>query len=288
MTENEPQDISAFDIEIVETGQKVIYPDIKSTVVLFFVFILTNFIVAIPAIILVIGLNGLYLNTPLLKSSLNLLLYVATLLITIWSAIKRSKKQQGYFLRISFSKIPAWLVPVVIIGTLAMVIPLEQTSAWIPMPNSIQKLFQSTFTKDIISIINVAIAAPVLEEILCRGIVLRGLLKNYSPYTAVLVSAIFFGAIHLNPWQAIPAFLGGLFLGWIYYKTQSVVPGIFIHATINVTATLFLFLPHNQQGFLGLLGTHYYLGALVVSILVFTAVCFIIQKKVSIIPNPVD
>lgn len=130
------------------------------------------------------------------------------------------------------------------------------------------------------------IAAPIIEEILCRGIILKGLLKNYQPSKAILISAVFFGAIHLNPWQAIPAFFGGLFLGWAYYKTQSVIPGMIIHATINGTAALILFLPHNQQNLLALWGLPYYLVALLTSILVFSSICIFIQKKVQINPVP--
>jgi hypothetical protein len=117
---------------------------------------------------------------------------------------------------------------------------------------------------------------------------LRGLLKNYSSYKAILISAIFFGAIHLNPWQAIPAFLSGLFLGWVYYKTQSVVPGMIIHATINITVSLFLFFPSHQQDLSSHLSAPYYLIAYLVSIIVFAATCVIIHRKVLIIPGPVN
>ena len=288
MSQNELQDIQAIDLNSIEAGQEFNYPDLKSTITLFFVYILNTFIIAIPAVIIILGLNTLYFNSPLLKSLLNLLTYIATLLITIRYVIKRSKKQQGYFPKISFNKVQGWLIPVIIIGTLALVIPLDWVSDLIPMPKSVQKFFEATFTKDIFSIITMVIAAPIMEEILCRGIILRGLLKNYSPYKAILISAIFFGAIHLNPWQAIPASLGGLFLGWVYYKTQSVIPGMIIHATINITAALFLFLPNHQQDLLGLLGLPYYLVACLVSIIVFTTTCVIINKKVLIIQKPIN
>jgi membrane protease YdiL (CAAX protease family) len=288
VSQNEPQDIQVIDLNGVEASQTINYPDLKSTVILFFVFILNMFIITIPAIIIIIGLNTLFLNSPLLKSLLNLLMYIATLLITIRYVIRKSKEQQGYFQRISFNKIQGWMVPMLIIGTLALIIPLEWVSDLIPMPKSVQKFFETTFTKDIFSIITMVIAAPIMEEILCRGIILRGLLKNYPPYKAILISAIFFGAIHLNPWQAIPASLGGLFLGWVYYKTQSVIPGIIIHATINITAALFLFLPNHQQDLSGLFGMPYYLVACVVSIIVFTTTCIIIHKEVLIIQKPVN
>jgi membrane protease YdiL (CAAX protease family) len=282
MTQTEHNNIPSIDIDNIEENKTIAYPDLKSTFTLFFAFILNMFIIAIPVGVL-IGLDTVHLNSPLLKSLVNLLIYIATLLLTIRYVVRKSKKQQGYFSRISFDKIPGWLVPVIIIGTVALVIPLEQASTWIPMPKSVQKYFENVFTKDIFSIITMVIAAPVMEEILCRGIILRGLLENYPPYKAILISAIFFGAIHLNPWQAIPAFLGGLFLGWVYYKTRSVIPGMIIHATINIIAASFLFLPSRNQDLLSLFGTTLYLIASVISIIVFITTCIIVRRKVSII-----
>lgn len=92
-----------------------------------------------------------------------------------------------------------------------------------------------------ISTLTVVILAPLCEEFFCRGIMTRGLLKRgYSPAAAVLWSAFFFALIHLNPWQAVPAFIIGCFLGWVYYKTGSLWATIFLHALNNGT-TLFLF-----------------------------------------------
>jgi len=227
-------------------------------------------------------------NSLLLKSLFNLLVYLATLLITIKYTIKKSKEKQGYYQTVSFRKIQLWLIPTIIVSTLALFVLLEQSASWIPMPDSIKKFFEGAFRKDIFSIITIVIAAPILEEILCRGIILRGLLKNYPPYKAILISALFFGLIHLDPWQAIPAFFGGLFLGWIYYKTQSVIPGMIIHATINSTATVFLFLPGSRQDLLSLWGLHYYLAACFICVVIFTGACIIIHKKVVVVQKTGD
>lgn len=217
--------------------------------------------------------------SPLLKSLSNLVLYVITMLLTIKYAIRKSKKRASSAFNFSFNRIQGWLVPVIIISTLALVVDLEWVSSLIPMPVYMQKIFEKLFSKNVFSLVTVIIAAPIMEEILCRGILLKGLLKNYSPTKAILISAIFFGVMHLNPWQALPAFCAGLFLGWIFYKTQSVIPGMIIHATINATASLFLFLPKHQQGFLRLLGTPYYIVLCVFAMLVFVSGSLVIQKK---------
>jgi membrane protease YdiL (CAAX protease family) len=242
-------------------------------------------IFGIVAGILLVVLDTYNLKLPLLRSLLNFLIYVVTMLVTIRYAIKKSKKQEGASFGISFNKTPIWLIPVIVVSTIALVVFLERIASLIPMPVSVQKFFEKAFSKDIFSIITMVIAAPVLEEILCRGIVLRGLLKNYPDYKAILISAIFFAAIHMNPWQAVPAFFGGLFLGWVYYKTQSVIPGMIIHATINTTGSIFLYLPNNHQSFLSLLGLTNYIILCVVSVLAFSAGCIIVQKRMLPVPE---
>ncbi|SHN31813.1 CPBP family intramembrane glutamic endopeptidase [Mucilaginibacter sp. OK098] len=284
MNLNGPEDNLSVALESDKADQEVAYPNIKATLVLFFILLLNSLIVAIPIVIIDINLPN---NLPILKSLIKLVSYIIPLLLTINYAVRKSKKPQGYPLSINFNKIQGWLVPVIIIGALAMIIPLAQSAAWIPMPESVRKFFERTFTKDIFSIVTAVIAAPILEEIICRGIILKGLLKNYPPYKAILISAIFFSVVHFNPWQAIPAFFYGLFLGWIYYKTQSVIPGMIIHATINVTAMALLFLPGHYRDFLGLLGLPYYQIAFVASLLMFIVTCIIVHKKALIIPKPI-
>ena len=279
MAETESQDVTEFYTAEIEIIRKKAYPDIKGTIILFFVTIGCLIVTEIPAVILMAIFETRFDNSHLLKPLLNLLTYITALSITIWYAVRKSKKQEGSFSGISVGKTPLWIAPAVMIGALALIILLDQSSSWIPMPVFIKKTFEDAFTKDIFSIISVVIFAPLMEETLCRGIVLKGLLKNYKPGNAIVISALFFAAIHLNPWQAIPAFFGGLFLGWVYYKTQSVVPCIVIHATINATLTAFLFLPGKPQDFLSMWGVPGYLAACSVSIVVFAAVCFIIQKK---------
>jgi membrane protease YdiL (CAAX protease family) len=77
------------------------------------------------------------------------------------------------------------------------------------------------------------IVAPLTEELLFRGLILRGFLSRYTAAKAVLVSAVMFGAFHLNPWQFLPASLIGVVFGWWFVRTRSLVPSIAGHAVYN-------------------------------------------------------
>ena len=88
------------------------------------------------------------------------------------------------------------------------------------------------------SFLVVAIFAPIFEEWLCRGMVLRGLLTKMKPVWAIVISALFFAVIHANPWQALNAFLIGLVMGYVYYKTGSLLLTMVIHFINNGTAVI--------------------------------------------------
>lgn len=102
-------------------------------------------------------------------------------------------------------------------------------------PAFIEEIFMKIFSQSGIlsGLFLLSVVAPFTEEILFRGIFLRGFLKNYRPLTAVLVSSFLFALIHLNPWQFAGAAVTGVFLAIVYIKTGSIIPCIFGHAVYN-------------------------------------------------------
>ncbi len=109
-----------------------------------------------------------------------------------------------------------------------------------PMPEWLEKLLKGLTTGPFwVNFICVSIFAPLFEEWLCRGMVLRGLLHNrVRPFWAIVISALFFALIHLNPWQALPAFVLGCLLGYVYYKTGSLKLTMLMHFTNNTLALI--------------------------------------------------
>jgi membrane protease YdiL (CAAX protease family) len=93
------------------------------------------------------------------------------------------------------------------------------------------------------------VIAPVTEELLFRGVILRGLLATMKPGRAILLSSALFMAIHLNPWQFPVAFFGGLIFGWIYLRTRSLALCLSSHALVNASAILAAGYPFTIPGF---------------------------------------
>ena len=91
--------------------------------------------------------------------------------------------------------------------------------------------------------LQVCILAPVFEEIFCRGILLRGLLRRMRPGWAILLSAALFALMHGNPWQGAGALVLGLLLGYAYYRTGSLWLTMLMHAANNLFSLLLLHTP---------------------------------------------
>ena len=92
------------------------------------------------------------------------------------------------------------------------------------------------------TIVLTVLFAPIIEEIIFRGIIQKGLLnKVVKPWKAILISAFFFGLVHGNPWQFIGAVLLGSVLGLVYYKTKSLLLPILLHAFNNLVSSLLIF-----------------------------------------------
>lgn len=73
-----------------------------------------------------------------------------------------------------------------------------------------QKMLESLMKSPLTSLIQVCVLAPVMEEILMRGVVLGGLKNSYGTVTALLVSATLFACLHFNMVQTLSAFLCGI------------------------------------------------------------------------------
>lgn len=108
---------------------------------------------------------------------------------------------------------------------------------------AVQRLAKSPFT----SLVQIAILAPVIEEILMRGVVLGGLKNNYGAAAALLISAVLFAVLHFNMVQTLSAFVCGIVLGLLYLKTNSICCCIIAHCGYNVLSYMTEVYPHLSE-----------------------------------------
>ena len=103
------------------------------------------------------------------------------------------------------------LNPVLLLWGLVMMlaagIVIEPVVELLPMPSS------AVYGRGFWAIITLVVMAPLLEEFLCRGIILESVRAKYGVVAALFLSSAFFAVLHGHPALAVNAFVMGLILG---------------------------------------------------------------------------
>ena len=149
----------------------------------------------------------------------------------------------------------AVLAAAVVVGVIAAGMILELVNHYLPdTKGTIMEQMEQMMEGPLwVNLITMCIMAPFFEEWLCRGVILRGLLnyshkntvstgdersRGMSPALAIVISAVFFAAIHGNVWQGVTAFAIGCLFGFVYYKTGSLKLTMLMHCANNTLAVL--------------------------------------------------
>ena len=159
-----------------------------------------------------------------------------------------------------------------VLAALGALVPSTWLQELMPaLPNFAEQEFDMIL-KDRWGYIIVGLLAPFAEELVFRGAVLRSLLRwNSNHWIGIALSALLFAVIHMNPAQMPHAFLIGLLLGWMYWRTDSIVPGVVYHWVNNTVAyVLYNLYPDPDMTLLDLFGSQQrVMMALVFSLLIF-------------------
>ena len=210
--------------------------DIKQMTIIraFFVMILSillELLGQIPIVILNIFTRNFTNIAPYINFIAGTLVkYFVIILLLKWYS-NRSNEQQ-HKQRLNIKKII--YVALIIIGfRLAYDNSIIYWVSKIPMPDFINKVFEEMAIEPVVLLLTVAVIAPIYEEVIFRGILLKGMANKINPKLALVVSALFFAIVHMNIPQGINAFLLGLIIGSIYLNTSSIYLCIFAHFINN-------------------------------------------------------
>ena len=109
---------------------------------------------------------------------------------------------------------------------------------WFPLRDNLNDVFDR-LSHNTLGVLGLAVLAPLLEEVLFRGAIQGALMRFFDrPWPAIIVAALVFGIIHWNPVQTVYATLFGIVLGWIYYRTGSLLSVIVGHVLNNSFAVM--------------------------------------------------
>lgn len=145
-----------------------------------------------------------------------------------------------------------------VVASLGAIIPSAWLQEQLPeLPNLVEQEFD-LILQNRWGYVVIGLLASLSEEIVFRGAILRSLLRSsrLSVGGAIALSALMFSVIHLNPAQLPHTFVIGLLLGWMYYRTGSILPGVAYHwANNSVAYVLYNLYPDPDMKLIDLFGT---------------------------------
>ncbi len=235
----------------MQNFRKTYYPTILQAIHMLILYLFIQTVVDFPLALIDYYEGTDHLYNPVKKIILNT---GSTLFILIYG-IRRSKAPLKEIFPLKLFN-PLVIIPLVTFFWGAHNL-LEEVNMRIekvlPAPPWFWELFSKIFDSDFGwwgAFLKVVVMAPVIEELIFRGIILNGLRKNYPSFTAVFMSALLFSLFHLNPWQMPATFVLGMLLGWLVIRTRNILLAILGHAINNlmVLLTVTYFSQFNTHG----------------------------------------
>ena len=158
-------------------------------------------------------------------------------LLFLWLFFKIRKKRlitEAYIVKIDSSKV----IPVVLSGLLFALF-VSTAISLLPIPESLLESYLQSAEgivsgSLIIILISIVIIAPIVEEIVFRGLILSRLNKVMNTTVALIISSLIFAILHGHILWVTYAFVLGVLFGIIAIKTGSTLPTIIFHMSFNL------------------------------------------------------
>lgn len=202
-------------------------------------------IAALALVLQILVLTGIQAVTEAPQSALHLAVAeVTAFAVTLWLANRALGQGRS---SLALNPISTACACSALLAGISLQLPLAElgnvATEWLPSsPDTqirIRELLTATEWQDsVFIVIAFVLVAPVMEELLFRGVILRQLRVRYGGRFALIWSSILFGAVHLDPPTVVYASAAGLVLGAVALKTGSTVASMVLHCGVNAVAVL--------------------------------------------------
>src|SRR6266545_490733 len=226
------------------------YPGFWHAVLLCLIFIALQFVLIIPVAIFDALFKSRLVAHPAVLGIVNL--SACALVVTTGWLIGRPAMSEVCALR----RVSGPALASVIVASAGAIIVLSEVDNLVqfvlPAPDWIVRIFNELSAPSEhfwASVFLLVIVAPLTEEVMFRGLILRAFLQRFRVGAAFLLSSMLFGLVHLNPWQFVSASALGLLFAWWYARTRSLIPSVLGHALVNATVVGHRWLPFEVRGF---------------------------------------
>jgi membrane protease YdiL (CAAX protease family) len=169
-------------------------------------------------------------------------LNLIVLAVPVGMALKRR-----WTLRESFSILPvsarllfAWSVACIIgifLFDILYTFIIEQLGVSVPRQWLQEQVLSLTSVSELqIFIFCGGVVVPVIEELIFRGVIYKGLRAKMPAVIAVSVTSLLFAVVHVEPWSFLPIFIMSFLLCYSLEKTKSIAVPIVIHSINNLAS----------------------------------------------------
>ena len=140
------------------------------------------------------------------------------------------------FSKNDFKSVSVANVCMMLVGAFPVVVALSILSEVGEVPDYADEFFRGIIGNPF-GLASVCLMAPIAEEVLFRGAIQGHLLsEGWNPWRAIFISAALFSLVHGNPVQMLAAFPMGVVLGWIAWRTGSIVLPVILHVVNNTVS----------------------------------------------------
>ncbi|MBD3224673.1 MAG: CPBP family intramembrane metalloprotease [Caldithrix sp.] len=199
-------------------------------------------------VILIGAVFGFDMSTPAFDQNMRYLFVFggAVFLIVPYGYAKAKNYDTQTLFR--FNKVPMPVVYLSLVVSLALTVVGDELDRLVnmvfPIPEwmleQVQPLQAQGIGDWVLVILGAVVVAGIAEEALFRGFFQVTLEQKGDATRAVLLSSLGWTLIHMNPYWAIQIFIMGVFIGFLAWRTNSIIPAIIVHGTNNLIALFFL------------------------------------------------
>ncbi|HEC83152.1 MAG TPA: CPBP family intramembrane metalloprotease [Firmicutes bacterium] len=147
-------------------------------------------------------------------------------------------------------RVPAPLILLSIAASLA-ILPVSMTieaavARRLPIPEEMVEVLLELLRADNLTQLAyvwlvAALGAAASEELVFRGILQRSLSMRMKGWYALLITSLIFSLLH-TIWRMAPIFVVSVYLGLLYLWTDSLVPPMVAHLTVNTSTVIMVWL----------------------------------------------
>ena len=200
-------------------------------------------------------------------------------LIIYW--IRFAVRKKNFFKEVQIKKIVTNGILPIVVTALSMNVVVSVVISSIPWPQEwIDAYMTNSASIDgsLMSWLAAVVMAPLLEEIVFRGLVYTRLKKGMPAIAAAIVASLAFGLCHTGIIWMIYATALGLVMTWIFEKHQSLTANILFHLSFNLMGQILSMIPESME--------------IVIWILLVVSVVGLVygvkqMKKVTVVETPV-